>query len=230
MKIITIIVAAGYGKRLKTNTLKQFVKINRIPLLAYTLKIFQFCDLVDEILLVVPENFIEFCQTKIIEKYKFTKVKKIVEGGKYRQNSVYNGLKNIKDCNIVLIHDGVRPFITTSLIEQIIKETFKFGVVIPSIKVKETIKEVDKQFVKNTLLRDNLLVAQTPQGFKFDLIINGYEQAIKNKIVAFDDASLVEKLGIKVKIIEGLDNNIKITTPMDLILAKEIIRNESFIK
>jgi len=176
---------------------------------------------VDEIIIVVPKQFLNFCKKNIVSRTKFTKVSQIVSGGSNRQASVYNGLQKVnKKCNLVLVHDGVRPLIDLKQIEMVIKLAQKFKAAILAVPVKETVKLVDKNMIVKTEDRKQFYLAQTPQVFEKTLLSKAFEKAKKDNFVGTDCSSLVEKLGIKVKILEGSERNIKITTAEDFKLAE----------
>lgn len=225
-KYITVIIpAAGLGKRMKSKVSKQFIEIKNKPILAYTLDKFQNADFIDEIVLVLREDEITYTKENIIKKYKYTKVKNISEGGKERQNSVYNGLKKINELSdVVLIHDGARPFIKEETIKSSVDCAINNGACVVGVPVKDTIKIVnDDNVVSDTPDRSKLWSVQTPQAFKKEYIIKAYEESIENNIVCTDDSMLVERLGIKVNMIHGDYENIKITTPEDIKFAKTLL-------
>ena len=216
-KNIAIIVCSGIGKRMNSSIPKQFIKIKEKPIVCYTIDKFENCSNIDEIIVVVNEEYIEFFKQNIVIKYGYKKIKKIVKGGKERLNSVYNGINVIDEKDsIILIHDGVRPFIKEKDIVNIIKKTIKYDACVLGVKVKDTIKVCENNIIKNTPNRDNIWIAQTPQAFKYNIIKKAYDIAIKQNKLATDDASLVEELGYNVIMIEGDYNNIKITTQEDL--------------
>lgn len=220
-----IIVAAGKGKRMNFDIPKQYMNLNGKPILAYTIEKFQECKDIDDIVLVVNKDDVDYCKDSIICKFNFSKVRSIVKGGNERQYSVYNGLNALeKKTNIVLIHDGVRPFVEAEHITNIIKETINFNCCVLGVKVKDTIKICSENgIVKNTPKREDLWSAQTPQSFKYETILNIYKRADEEKILGTDDSMLAEKFGYTVKMIKGSYNNIKITTPEDLDFAKSIL-------
>ncbi len=159
-------------------------------------------------------------------KYNFSKVQKIIDGGETRQDSVYNGLKALSpDVDIVVIHDGARPLVEETLIQDSIEAAQKNGAVIAAIPLKDTVKKSQKNFfIKETLNREEIWRAQTPQTFKYDMILSAYHQAYKDKFCATDDAAIVERYGHKVKMIIGSEENIKITTPFDIIIAENFLK------
>ncbi|SKA77880.1 2-C-methyl-D-erythritol 4-phosphate cytidylyltransferase [Clostridium sp. USBA 49] len=223
-KVCAIIVAAGKGKRMGTNINKQFLKLKDKPILYYTLMAFQNCNLIDSIILVTSEKEAEYCKNEIIKKYNINKVSAVVYGGEERQHSVYNGLKAASEYDIVLIHDGARPFVDNKNILEGIKYAEKFGAAACGVKVKDTIKIIDENnFSKETLDRDKLFAVQTPQCFKYDIIFNCHKKAAEYNIKFTDDTSIAEYFGNKVYFYEGSYNNIKITTPEDLIIGEKIL-------
>jgi len=228
LKVTTIIPAAGRGKRMKKGEKlsKQYLPLGGKPILVHTLLAFEECASVGEIILAVGEEEIDYCQSAIVKKFGLRKVKRIVTGGERRQDSIYNALKNVgKDCRVILIHDSVRPFVTGEIIQRTIEEAGAHKAVATAIPVTDTIKEGNGQgLVEKTLDRDRLWSIQTPQGFDSDLIKEAYSRAYKENFYGTDDASLVERMGHPVKVIEGSHENIKITTPEDLIIAEAILR------
>lgn len=224
-----IIVAAGKGTRMDSEIPKQYLFIAGKTILDTTLYKFEKSNDVDEIILVVNKDDIEFVKDEISPFYD--KISHIVAGGKTRTESVYQGIKKVRgNCDVVLIHDGVRPFVSYNLISTCIANAEIHKACIPVIDVSDTIKEVTEEgIVTKTLERKKLRAVQTPQGFKYDIIRKCYENAVtESEDVTFtDDASIVEYYGYKVKTIEGLQKNIKITTPLDLKIA-EILASTYF--
>jgi 2-C-methyl-D-erythritol 4-phosphate cytidylyltransferase len=209
---------------------KQYLEIGGKPLLVHTLRTFQECHLVDSIIIVVPEKDIDYCLHQMVQRYQFSKVYKVISGGERRQDSVRNGIEAVADsCGWVLIHDGVRPFVSIQLIEKVIKTARRFRAVITGLPVTETIKRVDsKANVLKTIERKGLWLIQTPQIFSREDIYLAHQEALKRGWTdATDDASLVEKMGISIKIIEGEERNIKITTLHDLQVARFLLSAES---
>ncbi|GLI20294.1 2-C-methyl-D-erythritol 4-phosphate cytidylyltransferase [Tepidanaerobacter syntrophicus] len=224
MQVCAVIAAGGQGKRMNSNVSKQFLTIKGHPILYYTLNKFEKMKILNEIILVVPPADVKYTKEQIIKKYGFKKTI-IVEGGKERQDSVYNGLKALpKDADIVVIHDGVRPFIPVKIIENSIEAAAECDAVGVAVPVKDTIKVVDdKSIVKTTPDRKALWAIQTPQTFKYDVIMKAYEKAMEDGFYGTDDTVLVERMGLPVKIIEGSYENIKITTPEDIIFAEAFV-------
>lgn len=226
MKIVALIAAAGKGKRMNTRTSKPFIPIFGKPILAYTIEKFEKCKLIDKIYLTVNSEEKELCSRNVIIKYNFSKVQELVDGGETRQDSVYNGLKALdKDTDIVVIHDGARPLIEETLIRDSIEKAQKYGAAIAAIPIKDTVKKSENNFfINKTLNREEIWRAQTPQTFKYDLILPAYHKAYKDKYLATDDAAILERYGHKVKLIIGSEENIKITTPFDIIVAENFLK------
>jgi 2-C-methyl-D-erythritol 4-phosphate cytidylyltransferase len=221
-----IIVAAGKGIRLSDSVRKQYIALDGMPMLSRTLGVFDRCDLIDRIIVVVPEDDIDFCRHKIIPAANMEKEPILVIGGARRQDSVYNSLKTIEtDDGVVLIHDGVRPFVNPEQLVACIKGAQEHGACILGIPAFDTVKHVNaKNEIVQTQKRDTLWLAQTPQAFQLQLIKKAHEIAKQEGFMGTDDASLVERLGGVVKIIPGSRSNIKITNQEDLKLAQALLQ------
>ena len=221
--VSAIILAGGKGKRMGKDISKQFILVKDKPIIYYTIKKFSDCKLIDEIILVLPKDEIEYCKKEVLEKYSL-KVDKIIAGGKERQDSVYNGLKALKSSDIVLIHDGARPFVSEKIILDGIENAKKYGAAAPGVMPKDTIKVKDDfSFSKETLKRESLIAIQTPQVFKKDIIVKCHERVRENNVSVTDDTMVVEKYGYKVYLYDGDYINIKVTTPEDLILCEYLV-------
>jgi len=225
-KVTALIPAAGMGRRMGKAVAKQFLPLGDMPMLAHTLLVFQRASEIDEIIPILSKEDMESCLRDIIEQYHITKVKTLVVGGKERQDSVMNGLQKLeKDASVVLVHDGVRPFVTPEMIRDCVDLAKKGECVVVGVPLKDTVKEVDdKGLVRHTLERSRLWAIQTPQTFPVKVLKRAYEESYKHKAYGTDDAMLVERAGVKVHVIMGSYENIKITTPEDLILAEEILK------
>ena len=218
-----IILAGGKGKRMGSTVSKQFIEIKGKPILYYTLKKFIDNKNIDEIILVLPKDEIEYCKTEVLNKYSI-KVDKCGEGGTERQDSVYNALKSIENTDIVLIHDGARPIISNRLINDGIKYAKVYGAAAPGVMPKDTIKvKNDENFSISTPDRSTLMAIQTPQVFKYENILKCHEMVKLNKDLVTDDTMVAEKYGYKVYLYDGEYTNIKITTPDDIILAERLV-------
>ena len=229
MKANTIIVSAGKGHRFLKEKKKQFYLLGDRPILAHTLDKFENCPLIHSILLVVGQEDMDYCLKEIIEKYGYRKISQLIPGGRQRQDSVKNGIDLLpKETEIVVIHDGVRPFVTKEMIEESIRSAVKCQAVATAMPVKETVKMVQRDgIVLQTLDRDSLWQIQTPQTFQVNVIKEAYHKATADGFIGTDDASLVEHLGVKVHILPGAYSNIKITTLEDLMLANLILQMQS---
>ena len=224
MKVVAVVAAAGKGKRMGLVD-KPFLLLEKRPLLTYALLTLENSSFVGEVVLVVEKNKISRAK-ELIKKYHISKVKEIVAGGKTRQDSIVLGLRKINSfSDFVLIHDGARPFLTGELIKRVILGAKRYKAVVPGLPLFDTIKKVEKfSFITSTIDRKSLWAVQTPQVFKAEIIQKAYFQAEKNHFWGTDSASLVEKIGIPVKIIKGDLYNIKITTQDDFLLAEAILK------
>ncbi|MCR4436763.1 MAG: 2-C-methyl-D-erythritol 4-phosphate cytidylyltransferase [Clostridiales bacterium] len=225
--VSAVIVAAGRGTRMNMDINKQYIEICDKPVLARTLDIFQNYREIDEIVLVVNEQDLVYCKQSIVDPYSFDKVKTLVVGGQERQQSVLNGLKEVDaECDIVLIHDGARPFVDERILADNISAARELGAVCTAVPVKDTIKTSGLDgFIGETLDRSLLWAVQTPQTFKYDLIMNAHLKALQDGFKGTDDAVLVERMGGRIKLVMGSYNNIKITTQEDLVIAEAITEN-----
>ena len=225
--VSAIVLAAGRGSRMKSKEAKQFIEINGYPLLYYSLKVFD-ASIVDEIILVTGANDIDYVRENIVEKYGFTKVRRIVAGGKERFNSVSRGLKACDRRNkIIMIHDAARPCVTNSMIMNSITAARRYKACTVGMPVKDTIKIVDEEgFGIETPDRSTLYQIQTPQTFARDILVEAYDRLRQSGDTDItDDTMIVERyLDIKSKIIEGSYENIKVTTPEDIELAEMLLK------
>lgn len=221
--ISAIVLAGGRGKRMNYHKSKQFIEIKGKPVLVYTLEKFIYNKSIDEVILVLPEDEVDYCKKEVLQKYSL-KVDRIVIGGKERQDSVFNALEAMEKANIVLIHDGARPFISEKIIEEGIKYANIYGAAAPGVIPKDTIKVKNEDNISVDTPDRNMLVAvQTPQCFKYDEIYQCHRKIKEENAIVTDDTSVVERYGHKVYLYEGDYTNIKITTPEDLILAERLI-------
>ena len=226
-RTVAIIPAAGAGVRMGSDRAKQFLEIDGRPLLAATLKPFEDCQAIDAIIVVVPAKDVDYCRKEIVTEFKLDKVRKVVPGGNKRQDSVRLGLEAVEeDYELALIHDGVRPVISTGEIQGIIDAAKIHGAVITGLPAKETVKEVDeKQWVVSTYDRNRVWLVQTPQVFPCKDLLAVHRKAFdEGWPEATDDSVLIENLGIPVRMLEGSEQNIKVTTPNDLELAKIFLK------
>ena len=229
----SIILASGTGSRMNLGYNKVFAQIKGLPVLYYTIKNFEDCEMVDEIIITVGQGDKNLKDKKnieqIIQKYNFQKVKKIVPGGATRMQSVQNGLEasEINDDDIILVQDGARPFAKPSLINEIIQAAKQYGSAVCGVTPKDTIQALDANgFSTKTFARDKLIAIQTPMAAKWSILKKAREKAKKEGYLekeGFEDSALIQKLGKKVKIIKSDYSNIKITTKEDLVMAKEMV-------
>lgn len=223
--VSAIVLAGGRGKRMGSVQSKQYIDLNGRPILYYTLNRFINNNNIDKVILVIPEDELEFCQKEVLDKYNL-KVDSIALGGKERQDSVYNGLKKASESDIVLIHDGARPFVSEKIIDDGIKFAKLYGAAAPGVMPKDTIKvKNEKSFSIETPNRSNLVAVQTPQVFDYKMILKCHEKVKENKLEVTDDTRVVELFGNDVYLYDGEYTNIKITTPEDLILAQYLVES-----
>ncbi|MDD3840726.1 MAG: 2-C-methyl-D-erythritol 4-phosphate cytidylyltransferase [Clostridia bacterium] len=224
--ISAVIVAAGRGQRMNTPLRKQFINLEGMPVLARTIEVFQSCEYIDNIVLAINIEDINYCKYDIVNTYGFTKVRAVVEGGETRTDSVYNCLKALKrDTDYVVIHDGVRPLVTDKIILDTLVCAVEYGCAVTGMPVKDTIKVVDgDNVISNTPDRQKLWAVHTPQIFRYDIITDCYNKAYSSKIIGTDDAFLAETFGYPVKMVEGSYDNIKITTEEDIAYCESVIR------
>lgn len=227
-KITAIVLAAGQGKRMNSKVQKQFLELGGKPVLYYSLNCFQQSPLVTDIILVTGAESVAFCKEEIVEKYGFTKVKKVIPGGKERYDSVYEGLLFCENSDFVLIHDGARPFITQEILERGMTGVRETGACVIGMPSKDTVKVSDENgFVQETPERNLVWSVQTPQIFEYSLIRNAHEKIrCENMAGITDDAMVVERAsGTKIRLVEGSYKNLKITTPEDLDIAEIFLKN-----
>ena len=221
--ISAIVLAGGRGKRMNYHKSKQFIEIKGKPVLVYTLEKFIYNKSIDEVILVLPEDEVDYCKKEVLQRYSL-KVDRIVIGGKERQDSVFKALEAMEKADIVLIHDGARPFINEKIIEEGIKYANIYGAAAPGVTPKDTIKIKNEDNISvDTPDRNTLVAVQTPQCFKYDEIYQCHRKIKEENAIVTDDTSVVERYGHKVYLYEGDYTNIKITTPEDLILAERLI-------
>lgn len=226
-KIYALIPAAGMGKRMGAGQNKQYLLLDDLPILAHTLRVFQEAPFIDGIYLITPEQEIPFCQSDVVERYGFTKVRAVVAGGAERQHSVLNGLSAMTGLgpdDLVLIHDGVRPFVPLDLLQRAASAADQFGGAVVAVPVKDTVKIVKDGIITATPPREELWLAQTPQAFRYGLIREAHEAAAAAGFLGTDDASLLERQGWPLHVVMGDYRNIKITTPEDMVLAQAFLQ------
>jgi 2-C-methyl-D-erythritol 4-phosphate cytidylyltransferase len=233
LRRIPVIVAGGKGCRMGSQTRKQYLMLDKVPVLTRTLMVFDRLEAMDDIVVVIPETDRAWIQEHLIRPYGFTRHIHLVSGGGTRQESVFNGIRKAAnladgpDRALVLIHDGVRPFVTPEQIDHLIGMAIQKGGCIPVLSLTDTLKQVDSDNrIQNTLDRDRIYRAQTPQVFRLDLILQAFEYALTTGFAGTDDASIMEHAGFVVYTIIGSAANIKLTTPHDLLLAHQFITRQ----
>ncbi|MDO4522082.1 MAG: 2-C-methyl-D-erythritol 4-phosphate cytidylyltransferase [Eubacteriales bacterium] len=229
-KSTAIVLSAGRGKRMKTAVSKQYLLIKGKPVIYYSLKAFQECPFIDEVILVAGEEDIAFCRTEIVEKYNLTKVTQIISGGAERYDSVWCGLKAVQDSAYVYIHDGARPFLDQPILERARTAVEEAGACVVGMPAKDTIKISDPEgFAKCTPPRAFVWQIQTPQVFRYELVYGAYQKLMEaldrgETLTVTDDAMAVESMTEhRVRLVEGSYANIKITTPEDLKIAELLL-------
>jgi len=229
---IAIIVAAGAGRRFNGRADKLYLEILGKPLLAYALAAIEGANLVDEAVLVVGADKINYCQERIVERYNCKKVTQVISGGQYRQESVYLGLRALpKETRKVIVHDGGRPLIKSEKIDEVVRACSESAGAISAVPVSDTIKRVNKNLIiTGTLDREKLWQAQTPQAFSYNQLLEAHQRAYEHGFIGTDDASVLEAMRQPVKIVEGDYDNIKITTGNDFIVAKALLLERAGMK
>ena len=229
-KTAAIVPAAGSGSRMGLAAPKQFHDLDGVPILVHTLRRIEQSDAIGSIVLVVPTGHLAWAEGIVLE-YQLSKVTRIIAGGPHRQDSVQAGLEALPDeVELVLVHDGVRPFVPLSIIEDCIKEACRSGAAMVAVPVKDTLKAVSKeQVIEQTVDRTGIWQAQTPQAAMVSLLKEAYVEAAKQPdFTATDEAALLENINVPIKVVEGSEKNIKITRPEDLNLAKAILMESQF--
>ncbi len=231
-RCVGIVPTAGAGIRMGAEVKKQYLPLGGEPILAHTLRALHNCAEIDAIILVVPEEDKAFCEEKIVAPYRFDNVISIVAGGKERQDSVYAGLQAIEsEPELVVIHDGVRPFLTTQMVKETVQSATQGISASTGVPVSDTTKSVNKEhMVIKTLSRETLWSIQTPQAFPYHSLLTAYEAAFKDGFYGTDDAALIERIGLPVRIVMGSHDNIKITSPSDLAIGESILKQRTIAK
>ncbi|MGD6782151.1 2-C-methyl-D-erythritol 4-phosphate cytidylyltransferase [Sutcliffiella horikoshii] len=224
MNYQVIVLAAGQGKRMKAGKNKQFIELEGKPVIIHTLSVFEADPWCSEIKLVINEKEKDIFK-ELLHQYPVQKIKEMVIGGEERQDSVYNGLTSLQSAEIVLVHDGARPFISQEVIHNLVEKASKEGAAIVGVPVKDTIKRVSKAgVVEQTVERSSLWSIQTPQAFRYPILKEAHDKAKTENYLGTDEASLVERIHVPVHIVQGEYENFKLTTPEDLILAKAFLQ------
>ena len=226
MRAVAIIPAAGTGTRMKSPSPKQFLSLEGSPIIIHTLRKFARCKLIQKI--IVPLRKADMAQFQsLLETEGLATIVQTVAGGLHRQDSVYNGFKEIEDeSTVVVIHDAVRPFVDVESLEAVIREASHKGSAILAIPCVDTVKQIERNLVVATLPRDKIVLVQTPQAFRYCLLREAFEKAQTDHFYATDESCLVERLGYEVFVLRGSEQNIKITKPADLPVAELLMQRE----
>ena len=226
MNVTAIIAAAGAGRRMKSDRPKQLLTLDKTPILIYTLRKFDACRMVDRILVAAPQESVEEIR-KLVAGAGFSKPVSVIQGGARRQDSVAFAMQHLgPDTTIVAVHDAVRPFVRVGDIETVILAADKTGAAVLAIPIVDTVKQIRKDLVDSTLTREHLVLVQTPQVFRIEVLREAFERAKRDEYYGTDESSLVERLGKNVAVVRGSERNIKITSPGDLALARFFLKEE----
>ena len=226
MNVTAIIAAAGAGRRMKSDRPKQLLTLDKTPILIYTIRKFDACRVVDRIVVAAPQESVDEVR-KLVAGAGFSKPVSVVQGGARRQDSVATAMQHLgPDVTIVAVHDAVRPFVKVSEIEAAILEAHKSGAAVLAIPIVDTVKQIRKEVIDSTLTREHLVLAQTPQAFRVEVLRDAFERARRDEYYGTDESSLVERLGLPVAVVRGSERNIKITRPDDLALARFLLQEE----
>jgi 2-C-methyl-D-erythritol 4-phosphate cytidylyltransferase len=226
MNVTAIIAAAGAGRRMKSDRPKQLLALDKTPILIYTIRKFDTCPLVDRIVVAAPQESVDEVR-KLVAGAGFSRPISVVQGGARRQDSVAIAMQHLSpETTIVAVHDAVRPFVSVQEIEAVILEADKSGAAVLAIPIVDTVKQIRKDVVDSTLTREHLVLAQTPQVFRVEVLREAFERAKRDDYYGTDESSLVERLGLPVSVVRGSERNIKITRPGDLALARFFLQEE----
>jgi 2-C-methyl-D-erythritol 4-phosphate cytidylyltransferase len=226
MKVTAIIAAAGAGRRMKADRPKQLFVLHDTPILIYTLRKFDACRIIDNVIVAAPRESVEEIRS-LVNDAGFSKSVAVIQGGDRRQDSVSIALQHLpQDVTVVAVHDAVRPFVSVEEIEAVIRKADEVGAAILAVPIVDTVKQVERNIIDATLAREHLVLAQTPQAFRIEILREAFERAKKDEYYGTDESSLVERIGRSVSIVRGSERNIKITRPTDLILARVLLEEE----
>lgn len=229
MQYEVVLPAAGSGKRMGAGQNKLFLMLQNKPILIHTLQVFEQDQNCTGIWIAVKKEEREYIEG-LIKQYEITKIKGLPTGGEERQHSVHACIKEMKNVNIVLVHDAARPFITEHIIKQLAETAYFQGAAIAGVRVKDTMKVVRDGMIEETIDRERLWSIQTPQAFRFDLLAQAEDVAEKVGFLGTDEAMLVERLGHRIHVVESSYENLKMTTQEDLVFGEAILANRSKAK
>ena len=224
--VAAVVPAGGSGTRMGNEVPKQFLQLGGVPLLIHALRVFESSRTIAEIVVVVPQDEVTYCQQELLPQFALSKVSTVTAGGVRRQDSVWNGLQAVDErTKIVVVHDAVRPFVTGAMVEQVVECAGTNGAAIAAIPLHDTVKRAAPDgTIETTLDRQRLWSAQTPQAFKLELLLEAHRSSRQSGVEATDDAFLVEQIGHHVAIVNGSPDNIKVTRPEDLVMGEAILR------
>ena len=224
--VAAVVPAGGSGTRMGNEVPKQFLQLGGVPLLIHALRVFESSRTIAEIVVVVPQDAVTYCQQELLPQFALSKVSTVTAGGVRRQDSVWNGLQAVDErTKIVVVHDAVRPFVTGAMVEQVVERAGTNGAAIAAIPLHDTVKRAAPDgTIETTLDRQRLWSAQTPQAFKLELLLEAHRSSRQSGVEATDDAFLVEQIGHHVAIVNGSPDNIKVTRPEDLVMGEAILR------
>lgn len=224
-RTVAVVPAAGRGARMGSHIPKQFLSLGGVPILVHSLRVLEAVPAVEHVILAVPEADREYCLREIVARYQFTKVTKVVAGGEHRQDSVRHGVQEVgEEADLVLVHDAVRPLITADLVERVIRRAGEVGAAIVAIPMRDTVKQIGPEgMIEVTVDRGQLWLAQTPQVFRTKVLREAHRKAHLENFHATDDAQLLEWLGHPVAVVDGSEENIKVTRPEDLAIGEAIL-------
>lgn len=226
MNVTAIIAAAGAGRRMKSDRPKQLLTLDDTPILIYTIRKFNACRLINRILVAAPKEAVDEVR-KLVAGAGFSKPVSVVQGGARRQDSVAVAMQHLgPDTTIVAVHDAVRPFVKVEEIEAVVLEAHRVGAAVLAIPIVDTVKQIRKDVIDSTLTREHLVLAQTPQVFRVEVLREAFERAKRDEYYGTDESSLVERLNLSVAVVRGSERNIKITRPDDLALARFYLQEE----
>ncbi|HEX5645423.1 MAG TPA: 2-C-methyl-D-erythritol 4-phosphate cytidylyltransferase [Nitrospira sp.] len=223
--VVAIVPAAGRGLRMGGTVPKQFLALGEEPLVVHSLRVLQASPVINEIVLAVPQADLDYCLTDLAVRFGFSKITKVVAGGKERQDSVRHALEHVsEETDIVVVHDAVRPFLTEGMVADVVEAARRVGGAIVALPMRDTVKQVgSERRIERTVDRQPLWLAQTPQAFRRDQLLAAHYKAYAEKVHATDDAFLFEWAGHPVVVVEGSGDNIKVTRPEDMIIGEAIL-------
>ncbi len=223
--VVAVVPAGGRGVRMGHDVPKQFLPLGGVPLLVHALRVLESSPTIHAIVMVVPEDDMSYCRQELVPRFALSKVRHVVSGGASRQDSVWNGLQAVDArAGIVVIHDAVRPFVTGTMVRDVVDRARTHGAAVVAVPIRDTVKRVTRDgMIETTLDRQSLWVAQTPQAFKTGLLQDAHRLSRQRGVAATDDAFLVEQLGCEVSIVNGSTDNMKMTCPEDLATGEAMI-------